>query len=46
MRFRSGVMVYILTGKVMSVYTTDGTKVWCKFFNTIDEAREQFLALV
>lgn len=46
MRFRSGRMIFILTGKVLSVYTSDGTKVWCKFFPSIDVAREEFLALV
>lgn len=46
MRFRSGRMVYILTGKVMSVYTTKGVKVWAKFFKSVDEAREEFLALL
>lgn len=46
MRFRSGIMVYILTGKVMTVYTSNGVKVWTKFFNSVDEAREEFMALV
>lgn len=46
MRFRSGVLVYILTGKVMTVYTLDGVKVWTKFFKSVNEAREEFLALV
>lgn len=46
MRFSSGRMVYILTGKVLTVYTNGGEKVWTKFFSSVDEAREEFLALV
>ncbi len=40
--FNSGPLRYCLTGNCLSVYDSNGKKLWCKFFESIKKAREIF----
>lgn len=42
MTFDSGPLHYSLTGNCLSVFDCNGTKLWCKFFESVRKARKFF----
>lgn len=45
LEFTSGKLRYCLTGSVLTVFDSDGTKLWHKFFKSVEVARKTFLKL-
>ncbi len=43
--FNSGALRYSLVGNCLSVYDSNGKKLWFKFFESIKKAREIFAEL-